>query len=381
MEHKNHFKKEIGLENFGFIIVFFGVFIVLGQKMGGTNMMMTLINTSYRLLMDVCFYLMAMSVLAGAISALFSEFGFISMVNRILNKLVQPLYGLPGAASLGILNCYLSDNPSILTLANEDNFLSYFKKYQLPALTNLGTSFGMGLIVTTSMMALPVEGALRAALIGNLGAVVGSIISVRMMLYFTKKIYGTEKTVEKKGSECVPKGMRTIREGSIFSRFFEAVLEGGKNGVEMGLAIIPGVLIICSIVMVLTHGPSAQGIYTGAAYEGISLLPHIGEKLATILYPLFGFHSCEAISVPITALGSSGAALGVVKTMAELGKVSGNDIAVFTAICMCWSGYLSTHIAMMDALGTREVTGKAIISHTVGGFFAGIAAHILFMIL
>ncbi len=29
----------------------------------------------------------------------------------------------------------------------------YFKKYQLPAITNLGTSFGMGLIVSTFMIA------------------------------------------------------------------------------------------------------------------------------------------------------------------------------------------------------------------------------------
>ena len=72
--------------------------------------------------------------------------------------------------------------------------------------------------------------------------------------------------------------------------------------------------------------------------------------------PLFGFSSPEAIAVPITALGSTGAAIGTVTKMAEVGKVSGNDIAVFTAICMCWSGYISTHIAMMDALGTKEAT-------------------------
>lgn len=380
MEQKNQFKKDISLENFVFIVVFFGMFTALGLKMGGTNMIMTIINTSYRLLIDVCFYIMAMSVIAGAISSLFSEFGFISTMNKLLSAFVRPLYGLPGAASLGILNCYLSDNPSILTLANEDNFLSYFKKYQIPALTNLGTSFGMGLIVTTTMMSMPVEGAVGAALIGNLGAVVGSIVSVRIMLHFTKKVYGTTDMVEVKGVERIPENMRKIREGSHFSRFFEALLEGGQSGVQMGMAIIPGVLIICSIVMILTHGPGADGIYTGAEYQGIPVLPWIGEKIAPVIRPLFGFSSYEAISVPITALGSSGAALGVIKRMSEVGNVTGNDIAVFTAICMCWSGYLSTHIAMMDALNTRVVTSKAILSHTIGGLCAGIAAHLLFMI-
>ncbi|MDU3828523.1 MAG: hypothetical protein E7G73_06100, partial [Peptostreptococcus sp.] len=61
------------------------------------------------------------------------------------------------------------------------------------------------------------------------------------------------------------------------------------------------------------------------------------------------------------------------------GAITPNDIAVFTAMGMCWSGYLSTHIGMMDALGTRELAGKAIISHTIGGLAAGIFAHLVFM--
>ncbi len=51
------------------------------------------------------------------------------------------------------------------------------------------------------------------------------------------------------------------------------------------------------------------------------------------------------------------------------------DIAVFTAMCMCWSGYLSTHVSMMDLLGETRFTGKAILSHTLGGIVAGMSAH------
>ena len=147
----------------------------------------------------------------------------------------------------------------------------------------------------------------------------------------------------------------------------------------MGLSIIPGVVIICTLVILLTNGPGANG-YTGAANEGVGVLPWIGAKLSFILSPLFGFSSPEAIAVPITALGSTGAAIGTVAKMAAAGKVSGNDIAVFTAICMCWSGYISTHIAMMHALGTKEATGKALTSHTIGGLTAGVAAHLLYML-
>ena len=149
----------------------------------------------------------------------------------------------------------------------------------------------------------------------------------------------------------------------------------------MGVAIIPGVCLICTLVIMLTNGPGPGGVYDGSARQGVAVLPFIGEKLNFILSPLFGFSTPEAISVPITALGSSGAAIGMVADMAERQVIGGNDIAVFTSICMCWSGYLSTHIAMMDALNTKEMTGNAITSHTIGGICAGVAASLIWRLL
>lgn len=49
-------------------------------------------------------------------------------------------------------------------------------------------------------------------------------------------------------------------------------------------------------------------------------------------------------------------------------------------MCMCWSGYLSTHVSMMNSLGCNHLIGKAIISHTVGGQCAGVAAHWLYVL-
>ena len=115
-------KKDIGLENYVALFVFFAFFIAIGRKMGGVNMIKTMMNTGYDLLMNVCFYLMAIAVLAGAVAGIFSEFGIIALVNRILSRVMKPIYDLPGASSLGILNCYLSDNPAILTLTHDDNF-------------------------------------------------------------------------------------------------------------------------------------------------------------------------------------------------------------------------------------------------------------------
>jgi spore maturation protein SpmB len=134
------------------------------------------------------------------------------------------------------------------------------------------------------------------------------------------------------------------------------------------------------MVMMLTNG-APEGGYTGAAYEGIGLLPWLGEKLQFILMPLFGFSSAEGIAVPITALGAAGAAISIVENLVSTGLANAHDVAVFTAMCMCWSGYLSTHVAMMDSLKCSHLTGHAIVSHTIGGLCAGAAANWLFKLL
>ena len=137
-------KKAVSVEGFVFLVAFLGLFCFLGVQMGASNMLNTMMNTAYQLLMDTVFYIMAIAVLAGAVSGLFSEFGVIAMLNKLLAPLMKPVYGLPGASAIGVVTTYLSDNPAILALAEDKNFKRYFKKYQLPALTNIGTSFGMG---------------------------------------------------------------------------------------------------------------------------------------------------------------------------------------------------------------------------------------------
>ena len=374
-------KKVLDKEVFIFITIFLAFFVYLGSQMGVANMLNTLMNTAYKLLMETVFYIMAIAVLAGAISALFSEFGVIALLNKLLSPLVALLYGLPGASAVGIFTTYLSDNPAILTLADDNNFRRYFKKYQLPALTNIGTSFGMGLIITTFMLGLGKNFG-TAVLVGNLGAVIGSIVSTRLMLSFTKKLYGTEAPCEigESEEEIDINNFRKVRSEGTARRLMDAMLEGGKTGVEMGMSVIPGVLIICTLVLMLTNG-MPDGGYTGGAYEGVAVLPWLGQKLSFIIQPLFGFQSPEAISVPITALGAAGAAIGIVEKLVQSRLAGAHDIAVFTAMCMCWSGYLSTHVAMMDALKSSHLTGKAILCHTIGGLCAGISANLLFQLL
>ncbi|WP_437130262.1 CD0519/CD1768 family membrane protein [Peptostreptococcus russellii] len=378
--------KAISLETFVFLFIFIGGFAWVGHIMGVGLMFKTMMATAHNLLLETVFLIMAMAVLAGAISGLLSEFGAIALINKIFAPLMKPLYGLPGASITGVIATYLSDNPAIISFAKDKTFTQYFKKYQVPALCNLGTSFGMGLILTTFMISQGKE-YIAPALIGNLGAIVGSVISVRLMTKQTRKYYGSEAEdpssviVEDSESSEISGEVRFVREGNLFQRILDAMLEGGKNGVEMGMDIIPGVLIVCTLVMMLTFGPSTDGTYTGAAYEGVKLLPYLGQKISFIIEPLFGFQSPEAIAFPVTSLGAVGAAMSLVPEFIKTGVATPNDIAVFTAMGMCWSGYLSTHIGMMDALDSRPLASKAILSHTVGGLAAGISAHFLFMLI
>lgn len=384
LENGKDFKATISWEPIIFLLIFIGFFGSVGSKMGVANMLNTILNTAYDLLINTVFYIMAIAVVTGALSGLLIEFGVVAALNKILSPLMKPLYGLPGAAIVGIMTTYLSDNPAILTLAHDKSFRSYFKKYQLPAITNIGTAFGMGMIITTFMIGIknPYGGTfISEAVIGNIGAIIGSIVSTRLMLIKTKKIFGVYQQCENTNNHDYSKCYNNeTREKNVFNRIMNAALEGGKKGVSLGVTIIPGVIIICTLVLLLTKGPSESGTFTGASYEGISVLPMLAEKLQFILKPLFGFVSSESIVVPVTALGSAGAAIGLVPELVQNHLATGNDIAVFTAVSMCWSGYLSTHVAMMDSLNFRDLTGHAILSHTIGGVCAGISAHIIYFL-
>ena len=166
----------------------------------------------------------------------------------------------------------------------------------------------------------------------------------------------------------------------LFQKILDSLLDGGRTGVDVGMAIIPGVLIISTLVMLFTFGPSDGGNYTGAAYEGVQLLPWIGGKLSVVFEFLFGFQDPHLIAFPITALGAVSAALGLVPDFAAAGWIDGNAIAVFTAIGMCWSGYLSTYTAMFDTIGYRTLTSKAIIAQAIGGISAAVVAHWVYVL-
>ncbi len=363
------------------LAIVIGLFTYMGIKMGAANMLNTIMHTAHDLLLNTVFYLMGICVITGALGKLFVEFGVVDLIEKVLRPMMKPLFNLPGVASLGAVMTFLSDNPAIITLSKDKRFASYFKKYQYISLTNFGTAFGMGLIVIIFMIS---QGYFLEPLIGLFGAFVGCIVTTRLMQHFVIKAYPSykdEEVVSDDELEALNSEPEHVEEKGAFLRTLNALLDGGKNGVEVGLAIIPGVLIISTLVMVLTFGPDASGAYTGAAYQGTELLPWLANKVDWLFKGLFGFNDPHQIAFPITALGAVGAALSLIPNFAAQGWLDGNAIAVFTAIGMCWSGFLSTHTAMLDSLGYRELTGKAILSHTIGGLVAAITAHLAILLI
>ncbi len=376
-KHVNHKIREATI----FLVIVVVVFGLLSSRMGMANMMNTIMRTAHDLLLNTVFYLMGITVLTGALSKLLAEFGVINLLEKLLRPLMKPLYNLPGVAALGGVMTFLSDNPAIIALSKDKNFASYFKKYQLVSLTNFGTAFGMGFVVIISMIGYG-QNYLSGALVGLCGALVGSIISTRLMQRFVLKAYPemdapvmTPKEVEQ---EEVFEEEKEQKEG-IFLRTLNALLDGGKTGVELGMAIIPGVLIITTMVLLITNSAPVGG-YDGGIGQGVPILPWLADKIHWVFEWLFGFNHMEFIAFPMTALGSVGAALGLVSSFAKEGILDGNAVAVCTAIGMCWSGYLSTHAAMLDSLGYRKLISKAILAHTFGGLAAGIFAHFLYML-
>ncbi|MBO4994791.1 MAG: hypothetical protein J6C78_02355 [Muribaculaceae bacterium] len=360
------------------LVIVFALFYYIGSIMGVPNMLNTIMHTAHDLLLNTVFYLMGICVVTGAIGRLFVEFGVVKLLERLLRPLMRPLFNLPGVAALGAVMTFLSDNPAIISLSQDKRFSSYFKKFQFISLTNFGTAFGMGLLVIVFMVG---QGYFLAPLIGFFGAFCGCIVSTRLMQSFVIKAYPKflEEGVLDNDSKVEMKDEK-VESKSLFIRTLNSLLDGGRTGVDVGIAIIPGVLIISTLVMILTFGASSTGEYTGAAYEGIEVLPWLAQKVNFVFDWLFGFHDPHLVAFPITALGAVGAALSLVPNFITQGWIDGNAIAVFTAIGMCWSGYLSTHTAMLDSLGYRELTPKAILAHTIGGIAAAIVAHAMYVL-
>ena len=90
-----------------FLLVFFGFFGFLGSKMGLPNMMNTIMQTAYGLLLETVFYIMAITVVSGALGNLLVEFGVVRLIEVVLRPLMKPLYNLPGVAALGGVMTFL----------------------------------------------------------------------------------------------------------------------------------------------------------------------------------------------------------------------------------------------------------------------------------
>jgi hypothetical protein len=292
------------------LVIVIGIFGYIGSIMGVPNMLNTLMNTAYQLLLNTVFYLMGICVVTGAIGRLFVEFGVVKLVEKLLRPLMKPLFNLPGVASLGAVMTFLSDNPAIISLAQDKRFSSYFKKVQYISLTNFGTAFGMGLIVIVFMIG---QGFTYEPIIGLFGAFCGCIVSTRLMQRFVTKAhpqYAIDPAVSPEELEADAEKEKeeeeaTGEEKSLFIRILNSLLDGGRTGVDVGLAIIPGVLIITTLVILLTNGANPEtGLYDGAANQGVGLLPWLAGKLDFLFRWIFGFNDPHLVAVPITALGA-----------------------------------------------------------------------------
>lgn len=373
--------KAISLETFITLAVIVGLFTYLGSVMGIDKVFSVMMKTGFDVLINTSFYIMAVAILAGAVAAILSEFGVIALINKIISPIMRPLFGLPGAAALGATVTYISDNPAILSLAEDEGFSKYFTKAEKATFTNLGTTFGMGLIVTAYMLSLGSE-YFMAVLIGNIGAFLGGVVSVRLMLRSAKKYYNEDPKEHVVVEHDEQGETRAIRNGGAFERFMSAMMDGAKSGVSLGLACASGTVLICTFVMILTFGPAGEnGEYLGVAYEGVKLLPTIGQYFLPLARILWGFDNAEVLAYPFTALGAVGSAMGMTQGFIDKGFANAQTVAVFTGMGICMSGFLSTHIGMLDTLKQNQFVKQAILFQLVGGLCAGVFANYLFILL
>lgn len=372
------------------------IFGYMASVMGVDNMLNTIMHTAHDLLLNTVFYLMGMCVMTGALGKILIQFGVVDLLQRLLRPAMQRLFNMPGIASMVAVVTFLSDRPAIIGLAKDPSLRQHFTPWQHASIVNFGGAFSMGMLVVIFMLG---QGYVLEPFVGLLGAVCGCMCMTRLMQRVARPVlehHGHKLRPESVISDDKPEASVKAQEkdeddelpNSTFINVLNALLDGGREGVAIGLAVIPGVLIISTFVMMLTFGGSHEGIdaagneiivYTGGAYQGTQLLPWLAGKIGFLFRWLFGFSSPEVIAFPITALGAVGAALGLIPEFAAKGIVDGNAIAVCTAMGMCWSGFLSTDAAILDSIGYRMLVVKSFLCTLAGGVCAGVSAHWIYM--
>ena len=94
-------KKNNTLSSIICLLIVVGIFVYLAGVMGTANMLNTLMHTAHDLLLNTCFYLMAICVLMGALGRILIEYGVVDLLEKLLRPFMKPLFNLPGVASLG----------------------------------------------------------------------------------------------------------------------------------------------------------------------------------------------------------------------------------------------------------------------------------------
>lgn len=98
-----------------------------------------------------------------------------------------------------------------------------FQKYQLAGLTNLGTAFGMGLIVVVTMSSVKVVdggSVALAVIVGVIGAIIGSVLATRLMLHKSAKLFGKDAEASSDGAANFDVlRQREVRQGGAVQRF------------------------------------------------------------------------------------------------------------------------------------------------------------------
>ena len=92
---ESNFLKQRQYEAILFLVVFFGIFGYIGHTMGVSNMLNTIMNTAWDLLMNTVFYIMGITVLSGALGRLLIEFGVVRLLELILKPFQREKKRLP----------------------------------------------------------------------------------------------------------------------------------------------------------------------------------------------------------------------------------------------------------------------------------------------
>ncbi|MCM3491633.1 YjiH family protein [Alkalihalophilus marmarensis] len=252
-------------------------------------------DTGGLLLFELIPILFSVFLFAGFFLPLLMNFGLMELVGSILNRIMRPLFTLPGRSSIDCMASWMGDGTIGVLLTNKQYEDGYYTKREAAV---IGTTFSVvsitfSIVILSYMnlehFFLPYYGTIVLA--GFVAAIILPRIpplSRKADTYITDKKYDAKEERQSIGASF-KSGLRQALERATTNNGFAANVKGGmKNVLDMWLGVIPVVMALGTAALVVAeYTPLFE--WLGAPFIPLLQIMQVPEAAAAAQTMVIGF--------------------------------------------------------------------------------------------